>query len=90
MSRQILFVGGPKHGEIIEIKDEPKFNYIEPAKEKFNYIEPAKEEEEDFTTYTVCQAGDGKFYAVFEPSDNDPSVRKTKTMRAILRSAMGE
>ena len=34
MSRQILFVGGPKHGEIIEIKDEPKLNYIEPAKEE--------------------------------------------------------
>lgn len=79
MSREILFVGGPKHGEIIEIKDEPKLNYIQPA-----------EKEEGFTTYTVCQAGDGKFYAVFEPSDNDPSVRKTKAMRAILRSAMGE
>ena len=79
MSREILFVGGSKHGQTIEIQDQPNFKYIEPT-----------EEQDGFTTYTVCQSGDGKFYAVFEPSDNDPSVRKTKTMRAILRNAMGE
>jgi hypothetical protein len=79
MSREILFVGGSKHGQTIEIKSEPNFRYFEPT-----------EEQDGFTTYIVCQSGDGKFYAVFEPSDNDPSIRKTNAMRAILRTALGE
>lgn len=78
MSREILLVGGPKHGETITVKDSPSFKY-----------EDSSREAEIATIYTVCQAGDGTFYAVFEPSDNDPSVRRIRTLRESITNAMG-
>lgn len=79
MSRRVLLVGGKRHGEVIELDDSPSF--------KFAGGHP--EEPDTSEIYTVCQAGDGTFYAVFEPSDNDPSVRRIRTLRESITNAMG-
>lgn len=79
MSREILLVGGERHGETITVEDSPTFKYG-----------VSQREAEIATTYIVCQAGDGTFYAVFEPSNDDPSQKRMHTMRAILKNAMGE
>jgi hypothetical protein len=75
MSRQILLIGGPKHGETIALPDEINFKRVD-----------TQEGDDGSTLYTICRTGDGHFYGVFDPVD-DPSVERINTLRNALREA---
>ncbi len=79
MSRMIPLIGGPKNGETIELPDEVNFNLVQ---------FPTHPIDEDQVVYTICQSGDGHFYGVFNPPDNDPSVARIKALRNAILGAM--
>lgn len=75
MTRQILLIGGPKHGETIPIPDEVNFKKMDMRKG-----------DDDSTLYTICRTGDGHFYGVYEPVD-DPSIERVMRLRATIQEA---
>lgn len=75
MTRQILLIGGPKHGETIPIPDEVNFKRVDMQKG-----------DEDSILYTICRTGDGHFYGVYEPVD-DPSIQRVMALRGAIQEA---
>jgi len=80
MSRFIPLIGGPKNGETIELPDEVNFNLV-----RF----PTHPIDEDQVVYTICQSGDGYFYGVFNPTENDSSIARINALRNTILGAMG-
>ena len=78
MSRQILLIGGPKHGETFELKD---FDFKFPIdKVESEYDILARDED---WTYVICQTADNVFYGVYNPLA-DPSLERVKMLREAL------
>lgn len=78
MSRNIILIGGPKHGETFELKDtEFKFP-VDKIKSKHDIL--ARDEE---WTYVICQTADGVFYGVYNPLA-DPSLERVKMLREAI------
>jgi hypothetical protein len=76
MSRRIILIGGPKHGDTIELPDEINFKNVDTRKG-----------DDNSTLYTICQTGDGHFYGVYEPL-NDPSVQRIQSLRDQIYGAL--
>lgn len=85
MSKNIILIGGPKHGETFELEDtEFKFP-IDIVDSKTDML--ARKES---WTYVICKTADDVFYAVYNPLA-DPSIVRVNMLRnAINRMANGE
>lgn len=73
---KILLVGGPKHGEEMDMPTTP-LKFEEPVTNDMLVKEMT-------FTYTICQTGDGVYYGVYEPM-GDPSVMRMEALRNTIR-----
>ena len=78
MSRTILLIGGPKHGETFELKDSEFKFPIDKIPDDGDMLR----REQDWT-YVICQTADGVFYGVYNPLA-DPSLERVKMLREML------
>ena len=77
MSRFIPLIGGPKNGETIQLPNNINFRAVDMGDIHNGEV-----------IYTICQSGDGYFYGVFNPSNNDPSIARIKALRNVILGAM--
>lgn len=76
MSRIIPLIGGSQHGRTIQLPDVINFHALDMGTIGGEEI------------YTICKSEDGYFYAVFNPSSNDPSVARIEAIRNSILGAM--
>ena len=77
MTQKIRLIGGPKNDEVIELPSAINFKAVD-MREGYGANE---------VIYTICKSGDGVFYGVFNPSNDDPSVARIKALRnAMIRN----
>ena len=60
MTKKAILIGGPRHGESIDLNDSSMSFPIDMVKNKHDMLQ-----QEERWTYSICQTADGVFYAVY-------------------------